>query len=781
MRLFDRSLFESARTAVLAGIGAIVSLSGSAHATWSILIADTRTGEIVIGSATCVELINLQHSTPVLISGIGAVTAQSAVDGSGMNRQIIRDRLLQGVPLDAVLEELAMIDAGHDNRQYGFITAGGHTLTYSGIQNANWAGGMTGRIERGQPGFADDIVYSVQGNILSGGNVVEAAVDAILASGGDLPQMMMDAMQAAKSAGGDGRCSCSNANPTGCGSPPPAPFKSADVGYMLGARIGDTDAVRANYPIDGFVGDLATIDLDDDGFDEVVVGNRDNDELYIFKNTAMPGDPLSSLELWQTIQGPASGTVAIDVYSHQRFAVAYADPPRMALYGPGSQGLTEQFDVIDLPGTPSDFTQGNFDPATRGVSIEDTNQVIFFDTFTDKFKQTLTLDLNFTPADIKFVRLDGAGFNDLIVADPQNNMVHLYTGGKGGFSFLSSINTSNEPINVKTADMDLDGDIEILVQCASGRKIEVFSFENDQWALWGSVGTLGTGIGFDVGPMNPGDDFPDIVTTVFATNRNLQLQISDGMGGFTQQTRTRVGPSARSVFLSDMNNNGDLDIVVGSGGSDGLIILDNPRDHILPQPGRFAEGDYFMSLNVPNQRRSDPDPVDQLQALYDDWQLTREGRVDAVRSVVSGRQRVTIGSSITLTIELRDLHGNLLPITDPAQVRPRPGDLIDAGAVLNIAPGIFELTVDAGDETGMDTLIIEAGDANDPVQLMPKTELFVTMNDADFNADGRCTFIDVSLFIQAFAARHPDADILNSGGIDFHDVSAFIQSYNVCN
>ena len=118
MALFDRSLFAI-------GFSSLAALSGSAQATWSILIADMRTGEIVIGSATCVETIDLQHSTPVLISGVGAVTAQSAVDTSGMNRQIIRDRLLQGVPLDAILDELSVSDGG----QYSY---GGTIFEWTG-------------------------------------------------------------------------------------------------------------------------------------------------------------------------------------------------------------------------------------------------------------------------------------------------------------------------------------------------------------------------------------------------------------------------------------------------------------------------------------------------------------------------------------------------------------------------------------------------------------------------------------------------------------------------
>jgi hypothetical protein len=47
-------------------------------------------------------------------------------------------------------------------------------------------------------------------------------------------------MEAARAWGGDGRCSCSNSQPTSCGVPPPEPFKSAHVGFVLLARLGDS-------------------------------------------------------------------------------------------------------------------------------------------------------------------------------------------------------------------------------------------------------------------------------------------------------------------------------------------------------------------------------------------------------------------------------------------------------------------------------------------------------------------------------------------------------------
>ena len=86
----------------------------------------------------------------------------------------------------------------------------------------------------------------MQGNILTGACVVEAAEAAIRASSSDIPQRLMDALQAAKLGGGDGRCSCSSAAPTRCGCPPPSFAKSGHVGFIISARANDTDDARCD-------------------------------------------------------------------------------------------------------------------------------------------------------------------------------------------------------------------------------------------------------------------------------------------------------------------------------------------------------------------------------------------------------------------------------------------------------------------------------------------------------------------------------------------------------
>ncbi|MGV6813950.1 MAG: DUF1028 domain-containing protein, partial [Phycisphaerales bacterium] len=614
----------------LTGAAAIALAATHASATWSILIADMRTGEIVISSATCVPSIDLRRETPVLITGVGAVTAQSAVDTSGRNRMLIRDRLLQGVPLESILDELADTDSGHGNRQYGFITADGHTLTYSGIQNADWAGGITGRIERGRPGLADDIVYSVQGNILSGPNVVQDAVDAIINTDSDLPGRLMAGMQAGKFGGGDGRCSCSAADPTGCGSPPPGPFKSAHVGYMLGARLDDIDSVRGSYPLPDLVGGMTLADLDHNGLEDVIVGSSATGEITVFINAANLGDPLSHVLQTQSLMLDATQTVEMSTgdFNHDGFddvAAVLAGPPTLAVMLGQESGLLADPITLALPGAPSGLDAGDLmadDGDEMAVTIAESDSVMTFGLSNGSLGELGTLTLSGATGEVRIGQFGGDGLLDLAIAMPSDNQVCIGENiGGGGFNTVATLPTATNPIKVVAADITDSGTQDLVVLSQEGRRAEVFADTGGGWSLLNSIAINRDGRGIAAGDFND-DGLVDFITTSSLTQRNLQLFVNDGQGGFTFQERIRVGSGSRFVELADMNNNGNLDIVIGQGGNDGLMLIDNPRGAPMSQPGRFADGEYFLELNIANQRQDDPDPVDQLQTQFDAWRAT---------------------------------------------------------------------------------------------------------------------------------------------------------------
>src|SRR5690606_11767532 len=112
----------------------------------------------------------------------------------------------------AILAGLAQIDPNHQGRQYGIVTLEHDPLTFTGTGAGFARHGVTGEI--------GSLRYAVQGNLLTGNVVVEAAEHALRTTPGDLGERVMAAMTAAARMGGDGRCSCSPIQPTSCGAPP---------------------------------------------------------------------------------------------------------------------------------------------------------------------------------------------------------------------------------------------------------------------------------------------------------------------------------------------------------------------------------------------------------------------------------------------------------------------------------------------------------------------------------------------------------------------------------
>lgn len=217
---------------------AALFLAPSLRATWSIILVDTRTGEIAIASATCLTSFDLQNGACVVLVGRGAAAAQSFVDITGANRVLIFTQLGLGTDPAQILQLLAASDSGHQSRQYGIVDRLGRSVGFTGTGAGAYAGHLTGQI--------GTIHYAVQGNVLTGAAVNLAAEQAIRTTPGDLAEKLMAAMQAARLFGGDGRCSCNPNLPTQCGAPPPSFAKSAHIGYLLVARSGDVDGVCNN-------------------------------------------------------------------------------------------------------------------------------------------------------------------------------------------------------------------------------------------------------------------------------------------------------------------------------------------------------------------------------------------------------------------------------------------------------------------------------------------------------------------------------------------------------
>ncbi len=158
--------------------------------TFSIVAHDPDTGEWGIAVASKVPFVG--QMVPWARAGVGAVATQAWANlfygPEGL-------RLLEeGGSAEEVIALLTSADSLAEQRQLGVVDSRGNSASFTGVATLDWAGGVTG------PG------YAIQGNILTGPEVVYAMEQAFLADPGDvLAFRLLEALKAGEDAGGDSR------------------------------------------------------------------------------------------------------------------------------------------------------------------------------------------------------------------------------------------------------------------------------------------------------------------------------------------------------------------------------------------------------------------------------------------------------------------------------------------------------------------------------------------------------------------------------------------------
>jgi len=149
------------------------------------------------------------------------------------------------------------------------------------------------------------------------------------------------------------------------------------------------------------------------------------------------------------------------------------------------------------------------------------------------------------PKSISSGDFDSDGYTDLVVAFPSSDVVNIIkSNGNGTFGPPVSHTVGAGPTSVVASDFDLDNDVDLAVT---------------------RVGTPST---------------PEDTVTVLMNN---------GDGSFTSPVDYLTGENPVSVFASDVDGDGNPDLVVANKGSDTVSVFKNNGD------GTFASRDDYLS------------------------------------------------------------------------------------------------------------------------------------------------------------------------------------------
>lgn len=168
-------------------------------ATWTIVAVDPATGEVGGAGASATFAVWMVLG---LAPGQGVVAAQAATNEEARLEALRLLRSSGGGSAQAIVQALASpaFDPSRELQQYGLARLGSlgpEAAAFTGRETESWAGSRGGK------------TYTVQGNILTDGAVVDATAQAFEAAAGrpgtSLAQCLVEAMEAGARQGGDAR------------------------------------------------------------------------------------------------------------------------------------------------------------------------------------------------------------------------------------------------------------------------------------------------------------------------------------------------------------------------------------------------------------------------------------------------------------------------------------------------------------------------------------------------------------------------------------------------
>lgn len=264
----------------------------------------------------------------------------------------------------------------------------------------------------------------------------------------------------------------------------------------------------------------------------------------------------------------------------------------------GSNGLPLTFLAPVVTGTNAVFTPnrdyfpGEVITVTITTDVTNTSSNNLIDAFTFQFTAAVCVNspgqfplgvntistatdgaISVTTADI-----DGDGDIDVLSASSLDDRVAWYANdGSGNFGVQQTITTAaNYAHRVTTGDLDGDGDIDVV--SASSVDDRIAWYENDGSGNFGVQQTIttATNLAYNVLTTDLDGDGDLDVISASAFDGLIAWYENDGSGNFgVLQTITTSAPGARSVYTADLDNDGDMDVLSASSDDDRIAWYEN--------------------------------------------------------------------------------------------------------------------------------------------------------------------------------------------------------------
>jgi hypothetical protein len=206
------------------------------------------------------------------------------------------------------------------------------------------------------------------------------------------------------------------------------------------------------------------------------------------------------------------------------------------------------------------------------------------------------------PAFVVTADVDGDGDLDLLTANQFDNTVSVrLNNGQGAFSGGSTVAVGSAPTSIEAADVDGDGDLDLLCSNRSSVRLNngTGTFSGGSDVLVGTLPAAVTTADID------GDGDLDLLAATNNVPAVVSVRLNNGSGTFSGSTDITASFLLDAIATADIDNDGDVDILapvqgIGAGNVSSVVVLLNNGSggftrgtdvSVGPDPRALALGD----------------------------------------------------------------------------------------------------------------------------------------------------------------------------------------------
>jgi hypothetical protein len=359
---------------------------------------------------------------------------------------------------------------------------------------------------------------------------------------------------------------------------------------------------------------IALADFDGDDSLDIVTANRGSDSLTVLSNDGA-GDFPTSFDV-PTGDGPRMVSVAdLDRDGNLDLLASSPTSSAIAVHRGGEDGRFETVVFHTLDSNPTRIVVGNF---TEDNHLDVLAVLFENDTATVSSGRLACLsgdgnggfelhaDFSVAPGviDLAADDLDRDGDSDVVISNTSEDFVGTIVNTGRGFATERRYPTGTRPRMAKAGDMDRDGNLDLLVGNLDSRDVTFLPGDGDGGFGDGqSIPAGGKVRAIALGQIN-GDNNLDMVATNLDESR-VAVFTGRGDGTFdsaeffdVRNSDSTRSAEPRSIVLADINNDDDLDLVVGNANRDSVAILLGAGDGTFGSPVEYDVANFPLSVQV---------------------------------------------------------------------------------------------------------------------------------------------------------------------------------------